>query len=78
MSDSIATESQGIMSYYGDGFTVTKYDKNNSKVRTDTVSWNSIGVDTNTSKSWTWSISGNSGEIYKYVICYQTIVDNSN
>ena len=78
VSDSIATESQGIMSYYGDGFTVTKYDKNNSKVRTDTVSWNSIGVDTNTSKSWTWSISGNSGEIYKYVISYQTIVDNSN
>ena len=78
VSDSIATESQGIMSYYGDGFTVTKYDKNNSKVRTDTVSWNSIGVDTNTSKSWNWSISGNSGEIYKYVISYQTIVDNSN
>ena len=74
ITDSIEADSAYYMTYYGDGLTVSVYDRSGNLVRTDYVSFDQL-TDYNAS-SWTYTIpESDSFMYYSYVITYQTIVD---
>ena len=70
--DKIGAASTDYMKYYGDGITVTRYNKDGSEAGSETVSYSSMG---GTDSTWTWNIPSGDTTPYKYVITYQTIVD---
>ena len=74
VTDTIAPSSQSIMTYSGDGITVTVLDSNGVEVRTYSVGWNDLT--SHSSSSWSYTIpEADSGYAYKYVIDYTTEVN---
>ena len=72
--DTIGPGSREYMTYYGDGITVDVYNKNGTKVGTRQVSYESMHANAWT---WTYTIPDEDTEVYRYVIKYQTKVDQS-
>lgn len=78
VTDRIRESSQSILKYSGDGITVLVKDASGATVRTDNVSWETLGVNTATATSWNYTIpDSDKGKAYTYEISYTTDADTT-
>lgn len=75
ITDTIAADSTGYMSYYGTGITVEVRNQQGTAVRTQTIPYQSLT--SHSSSAWTYTIPTSDNQPYSYHITYQTVVDMS-
>ncbi len=76
VTDTINESSRSIMTYSGDGLTVTVRDASGNTVRTGSVPWGSLA--SSNGSSWAYDIPGlDAGQPYFYEITYTTVADTS-
>lgn len=74
ITDTIYPLNQSISAYYGEGVTVKCFTVSGSQAETRFLTWEELGVDLDTGKSWTYHIPDTDPN-YRYVLTYETIVD---